>query len=135
MSARSYSRGWPVEFVDGQWRYVDTLRPLDPMRPCRKCGRAPLASGEDACLGHVDGATSACCGHGAEEPFEVQGQQSYQDAAEDLCQKIKSALGRGDEAEAHRLLQSCAFALICIELDVDPATAEARLREQVRAGG
>jgi len=23
----------------------------------------------DACLGHIDGATSACCGHGVKQPY------------------------------------------------------------------
>lgn len=33
-------------------------------RPCPKCGRLPTLEGYDACMGHVEGAASVCCGHG-----------------------------------------------------------------------
>lgn len=64
--ATSHERGWPTRFdaESGVWRYVDTGEVADGKRSCIRCGRAPLVTGEDACLGHVDGATSACCGHG-----------------------------------------------------------------------
>jgi len=68
MSATSFVRGWPVEFRAGYWAYADTGQPIDsPPRPCPRCGRLPTPEGYDACLGHVPGCTSACCGHGRHE--------------------------------------------------------------------
>lgn len=40
-------------------------------RPCVACGLPPTPEGYDACLGFVEGASSACCGHGVEEPYGV----------------------------------------------------------------
>lgn len=31
----------------------------------------PTKEGYDACLGHIAGVKSACCGHGVEEPFVI----------------------------------------------------------------
>ncbi len=41
----------------------------DPERSCIRCGRPPLPEGYDACVGHIPGAISVCCGHGIEEPI------------------------------------------------------------------
>lgn len=68
MTQKSHSRGWPIEWTGKEWVYSDTLKPIDDERPCRRCGRKPTPKGYDACLGHVVGATSACCGHGIEAP-------------------------------------------------------------------
>ncbi|MHB8896921.1 MAG: hypothetical protein ACYC99_17340 [Candidatus Geothermincolia bacterium] len=38
--------------------------PWDVRRPCKRCGRPPTPEGHDACLGHLPGVRSACCGHG-----------------------------------------------------------------------
>ena len=38
-------------------------------RPCKRCGCSPTKEGYDACLGYIEGATSACCGHGVEKGF------------------------------------------------------------------
>ena len=43
-----------------------TSREIEWLRPCPKCGRMPLLTGEDACLKHIDGIENACCGHGVE---------------------------------------------------------------------
>lgn len=58
-----------VAFTDKQWRWARSGRwikygsgPDDP--PCNLCGREPTSEGYDACLGEVEGAISACCGHG-----------------------------------------------------------------------
>ena len=32
-------------------------------------GTHPTKEGYDACLGHIDGAIHACCGHGAEKGY------------------------------------------------------------------
>lgn len=61
MVARSHERGHEIIF-DRQWLYADTRQPVGD-RPCKRCGREPV-EGRDACLGHIPGATAACCGHG-----------------------------------------------------------------------
>ena len=72
MSAHAYSRGHPIQYAAGCWRYSDTGEPIDGHeRPCARCGKMPTPEGYDACLGHIDGATSACCGHGVEAPYIV----------------------------------------------------------------
>jgi len=54
------------------WRYEDTGEPIgDGDRPCKHCGWPPTAEGDDACLGHIPGAASACCGHGVALSFVV----------------------------------------------------------------
>ena len=51
-------------FWDGDaWCYEDVL----DHSICPRCGQPPTLEGYDACLGHIDGAVSACCGHGLEE--------------------------------------------------------------------
>ena len=71
MAASSFSRGWLIFYRDSQWVYRDNGAPVDAERPCRRCGRLPTPEGHDACLGTIDGVTSACCGHGAEKLFAV----------------------------------------------------------------
>jgi len=68
----SYSRGHKI-FYDGiKWRYADGSL-LDDSKPCVKCNEFPTKEGYDPCLGYIEGAISACCGHGVEEPFVVMG--------------------------------------------------------------
>jgi hypothetical protein len=72
VTARSHVRGHPVVYVDGEWRYEDGAPvPADPAeeRPCPICGEPPTPEGYDACIGHVPGATSVCCGHGVAAPI------------------------------------------------------------------
>jgi hypothetical protein len=68
---KSYSRGHEIYYDGKIWRYTDNKETVNNMRPCKRCGRAPTKEGYDACLGHVEGAKSACCGHGVEEPYVV----------------------------------------------------------------
>jgi hypothetical protein len=68
---KGYSRGWEIYYDGESWRYVDNHEILDDSRPCKKCGCMPTKEGYDACLGHIDGVKSACCGHGVEEPYMV----------------------------------------------------------------
>ena len=74
MTARAFSRGWPVEWVEAgqRWIWSDTGQPLDIRRVCRQCGQPPTADGYDACLGYLEGVTAACCGHGVTEPVVVE---------------------------------------------------------------
>lgn len=40
-------------------------------RSCPKCGKMPTKEGYDPCLGHIEGAVNACCGHGLSEGFII----------------------------------------------------------------
>ena len=66
----SYTRGCKIIFMNGVWFYLDTMTPDDNSRPCKRCGKLPI-NGYDACLGHIDGVKSACCGHGVEKPYSI----------------------------------------------------------------
>lgn len=68
---RSYSRGWEIYYDGIDWRYSDNNEKINPNRPCKKCGCIPTKEGHDACLGHIEGVKSACCGHGVQEPFII----------------------------------------------------------------
>ncbi len=63
--ARSYLRGHEIKWDGVEWLYLDAT-PARTNKPCAKCGKAPTPEGHDACLGHIDGAKAACCGHGIE---------------------------------------------------------------------
>lgn len=66
-------RGHEIKYINNQWVYADDGIPIElEERKCTRCGRMPTIEGYDACLGHVEGATSACCGHGVEEPYIVK---------------------------------------------------------------
>jgi len=69
MSVTSHIRGWPIIFKDGKWVYADIGEDVFIVRPCKRCGQWPTKEGYDACLGHIPGAKSACCGHGVTKPF------------------------------------------------------------------
>lgn len=63
----SYSRGWKIKWENG-WKYMDG-ETIKKNRPCKRCGKMPISNNEDACIGHIDGAISACCGHGVGHTF------------------------------------------------------------------
>ena len=42
---------------------------IQNFRPCPKCNKMPTEEGYDACLGKIEGAKHACCGHGIQEGF------------------------------------------------------------------
>ncbi len=73
MTIKAYQRGHAVHFdeMDQAWRYADTNELCDGMRPCVRCGKSPTKEGYDACLGHIEGVRSACCGHGVEKSYIV----------------------------------------------------------------
>ena len=64
-----HSQGHIVVPTSGRWLYVDTGETTDKKRPCKKCKCFPTPEGYDACLGHIPGARSACCGHGVEPGY------------------------------------------------------------------
>jgi len=67
---KSYSHGNEIIFLDGEWRYPDTLEiSYKNYRPCSKCGRLPTPEGYDGCLGYIPGVREACCGHGVESGY------------------------------------------------------------------
>lgn len=69
----AHNRGHLIKYIDGMWVYADTGESLEAERLCTRCGKAPTTEGYDACLGHIQGATSACCGHGKEEGYVIMG--------------------------------------------------------------
>lgn len=66
---KSYSRGHEIYYDGEHWRYTDNNEMWNDNRPCKRCGRYPTKEGHDACLGHIEGVKSACCGHGVENPY------------------------------------------------------------------
>lgn len=68
---KTYLRGWELYYDGENWRYVDNDEIIDYSRPCKKCGRTPTEEGYDACLGHIDDAKAACCGHGIHKPYVI----------------------------------------------------------------
>lgn len=64
--ATSYMRGHEIYYDGDRWRYSNIDVPIDDWthRPCVRCHMVPTKEGYDACLGHIEGAVAACCGHG-----------------------------------------------------------------------
>lgn len=69
-SITSYSRGHLIYWDGEKWRYADDDAPIEGNeRCCARCGQPPTDEGYDACLGHIEGAKAACCGHGVGRPY------------------------------------------------------------------
>lgn len=66
----SHSRGNKIYFDGKVWRY-ENGKVDDDSKPCTRCKELPTKEGFDACIGHIEGAKSACCGHGVEKPYVV----------------------------------------------------------------
>ena len=73
MSAYAHVRGHRIIYENGKWIYADTKESIKINRACTKCGQMPTSEGHDACLGHIEGIVSACCGHGIEEAIIIRG--------------------------------------------------------------
>jgi len=74
MTPRGYTRGHPIEYKK-EWIYSDTKEPIkNNERPCTRCGKMPTKEGYDACLGYIEGAVSACCGHGVQDKYIMYGE-------------------------------------------------------------
>jgi hypothetical protein len=69
----SHIRGHEIFFDNDQreFLYSDSLGTIRADRACNHCGKQPTPEGYDACLGHIEGAVSACCGHGIDEKFVI----------------------------------------------------------------
>ena len=67
--ATSHSRGHLIyyDWNTENWRYSDNNEIVNNDRPCKKCGHGPTIEGYDACLGYIEDALHACCGHGVEK--------------------------------------------------------------------
>ncbi len=72
MAAKSYSRGWPIEWDGAKWIYSDIKTPQNDQRRCARCGKPPTTNGHDACLGFIPGVSNACCGHGQTDRYEMK---------------------------------------------------------------
>jgi len=69
MTAKSYSRGHPIEYTKNGWVYSDNKESIKKERLCIRCKKMPTKDGHDACLGKIKGVSSACCGHGVEPGY------------------------------------------------------------------
>ena len=71
--ATSHSRGHLIyyDWNTENWRYSDTNEIVNNNRPCKKCGHGSTIEGYDACLGYIEDALHACCGHGVEKGYIV----------------------------------------------------------------
>lgn len=69
----AYQRGHKTYWDDKikGWCYLDDGSRADYERPCTQCHKLPTKEGYDACLGHIPGVKSACCGHGVEIGYVV----------------------------------------------------------------
>lgn len=65
----SWKRGHKIVWHDGDWYYADSELLSTDERPCVRCNKMPTPEGHDACLGHIQGVKSACCGHGVHAPI------------------------------------------------------------------
>lgn len=72
MTAKAYSYGNEIIFIDDEWRYPDNLEIINNNpRSCPKCSKLPTPKGHDACLGELPGIREACCGHGIKYSYIV----------------------------------------------------------------
>ena len=71
--ALGHQRGHQIYYdhENGIWRYCSDKKPINKERPCTRCKQSPTVEGYDACLGHIEGVQSACCGHGISKPIMV----------------------------------------------------------------
>lgn len=69
-------RGHNIEETDKDiWVFSDNKEPVAPTwekRPCGHCGLMNTTEGYDGCIGHIDGALNACCGHGIKSAAYIQ---------------------------------------------------------------
>ena len=73
----SFSRGHKIFYENG-WKYCDNKQSIDNNRRCKKCGKQPTKEGYDYCLGYIEGATEACCGHGINEGYIKYEKDQYE---------------------------------------------------------
>lgn len=60
-------RGYEIRERKGEWFFTDTGEPVASTwrhRPCGHCRLYNTPEGHDGCIGTIEGAINACCGHG-----------------------------------------------------------------------
>ena len=72
MPVTSYSRGNKIYYNGECWKYVSDNSVYNDSKPCIRCGNMPTEEGGDACIGRLEGVTSACCGHGVESGYTIK---------------------------------------------------------------
>lgn len=72
-----YFRGHLCWYDGSEWRYCDDDTIYDDSRPCPQCDQLPTPEGYDACIGHLPGAISVCCGHGVEDGYIIWQAKEY----------------------------------------------------------
>jgi len=85
--ATAFSRGHAIYFDGKNWKYLDNNQIVYEERPCKRCGQTPTKEGYDACLGHIKGATSACCGHGVGKGYVVLKNKEVKEMIDDKLSK------------------------------------------------
>lgn len=73
----SFQRGHKIIYFNNEWLYDDNYTSIQIERPCVRCGKMSTKEGYDACLGHIEGISHACCGHGIEHPYYVTNEGEY----------------------------------------------------------
>jgi hypothetical protein len=105
-------RGHEITKVDGDtWVYAADNVPVkrDPNRPCAHCGKDNTPEGYDGCIGHVEGAVNACCGHGVETEAYVVLEDGTRIGGEEAVKlfakaRVKAKLAELREANANKLI-------------------------------
>jgi len=73
MTVKSYVFGHPVFYKNG-WKYVDNSQSVgSEIRKCPRCQRFQTVKGHDPCIRDLKDVKSACCGHGVEPGYFIQG--------------------------------------------------------------
>ena len=71
MAIVSQTNGHRIIYINKEWIYGDTKEPVSRIRPCKHCGKHSTKERHDGCIGHLEGAIHACCGHGIEKPYAI----------------------------------------------------------------
>ena len=79
MTVIGHHRGHKIfyDFSTEKWYYADgTVQRADDRKKCAHCGIPPTKEGYDYCLGHIEGAEFACCGHGGRQKRYIKWEDS-----------------------------------------------------------
>ena len=79
MTVKGHHRGHKIfyDFSTEKWYYADgTIQRANDRKKCAHCGMPPTKEGYDYCLGHIEGAEFACCGHGGRQKRYIKWEDS-----------------------------------------------------------